>query len=130
MKVPDDLLDVIDRNGYRYGVVIFSSGYIRSREAIHYEETQEAIGNVIGAALSAILNSNNKDKDDDKNKSTYEPYSNSQNKTPYDCNMYCVVIDTESDEIVHYIHPVPFFEKDPLDGRDMETMLSQLLNEF
>jgi hypothetical protein len=44
--------------------------------------------------------------------------------------MYCVVIDSERDEIVHYIHPVPFLEKDPLNGRDMDTMLSRLLRDF
>lgn len=131
VKVPGDLLDVIESSGHRYGVVIYSSGYIRSREAIHYEETQEAIGNVIGAAISAIVNSSKKDGDkDDEKKTTYEPYSNSQNKTPYDCNMYCVVIDSQSDEIIHYIHPIPFFEKDPLDGRDMESMLTRLLADF
>lgn len=132
VRVPNDLLDAIDHSGHRYGVVIFSTGYIRSREAILYEERQEAIGNVLGAALDAIFNSKNKDKDKDngKNKSTYEPYSNPENKTPYDCNMYCVVIDTDRDEIVHYIHPVPFLEKDPLNGRDMETMLNRLLRDF
>ena len=132
VRVPRDLLDAIDRSGHRYGVVIFSSGYIRSREAIRYEETQEAIGNAIGAALDAIFSK--KDKDDDKDgkkkKSSYETYSNPENKTPYDCNMYCVVIDNESDEIVHYIHPVPFLEKDPLNGSDMETMLNRLLRDF
>ena len=132
VRVPRDLLDAIDRSGHRYGVVIFSSGYIRSREAIRYEETQEAIGNAIGAALDAIFSQ--KDKDDDKDgkkkKSSYETYSNPENKTPYDCNMYCVVIDNESDEIVHYIHPVPFLEKDPLNGSDMETMLNRLLRDF
>ena len=132
VRVPRDLLDAIDRSGHRYGVVIFSSGYIRSREAIRYEETQEAIGNAIGAALDARFSK--KDKDDDKDgkkkKSSYETYSNPENKTPYDCNMYCVVIDNESDEIVHYIHPVPFLEKDPLNGSDMDTMLSRLLRDF
>lgn len=129
VRVPDELLDVIDRSGHRYGVVIFSSGYIRSREAIRYEETQEAIGNVLGAAIDAIVSKKDKDKDDGK-KSTYEPYSNPENKTPYDCNMYCVVIDSESDGIIHYIHPLPFLEKDPLNGRDMETMLNRLLRDF
>ena len=128
VRVPDDLLDAIDRSGHRYGVVIFSSGYIRSREAIRYEERQEAIGNALGAALDAIFSK--KDKDDGKKKSTYEPYSNPENKTPYDCNMYCVVIDSDSDEIAHYIHPLPFLEKDPLNGRDMETMINRLLKDF
>ena len=132
VRVPRDLLDAIDRSGHRYGVVIFSSGYIRSREAIRYEETQEAIGNAIGAALDAIFSKKDKDNDKDgkKRKSSYETYSNPENKTPYDCNMYCVVIDNESDEIVHYIHPVPFLEKDPLNGSDMETMLNRLLRDF
>ena len=130
VRVPKDLLDAIDRSGHRYGVVIFSSGYIRSREAIRYEETQEAVGNAIGAVLDAILSKKDKDNDDGKKKSTYEPYSNPENKTPYDCNMYCVVIDSESDEIVHYIHPLPFLEKDPLNGRDMESMLNRLLRDF
>ena len=135
IRVPDDLLDAIERSGHRYGVVIFSSGYVRSREAILYEERQEAIGNALGAALDALLNSKkDKDKADDKdknkNKSSYKPYSNPENKTPYDCNMYCVVIDTDKEEIIHYIHPLPFLEKDPLDGRDMETMLNRLLSDF
>jgi len=133
VRVPDDLLKAIENSGHRYGVVIFSSGYVRSREAILYEERQEAIGNVIGATLDAILNSNKKDKDKDADKkksSSYRPYSNPENKTPYDCNMYCVVIDADTDEIVHYIHPIPFFEKDPLDGRDMEEMLNRLLSDF
>ena len=34
------------------------------------------------------------------------------------------------DEIFHYIHPVPFLEKDPLNGSDMETMLNRLLRDF
>ena len=134
VRVPNDLLDAIERSGHRYGVVIFSTGYIRSREAILYEERSEAVGNLIGATLDALLNSkkdkDNKDNKDNKKKSTYEPYSNPENKTPYDCNMYCVVIDAQRDEIVHYIHPIPFLEKDPLNGRDMETMLSRLLSEF
>ena len=130
VKVPSDLLDAIERTGHRYGVVIFSSGYIRSREAIRYEETSEAIGNVLGAALDALVNSDKKDKDGKKKESSYKPYSNPEKKTPYDCNLYCVVIDTNTDEIVHYIHPVPFFEKNPLDGRDMESMLSSLLADF
>ena len=128
VRVPNDLLNAIERSGHRYGVVIFSTGYVRSREAILYEERSEAIGNVIGAALDAIFSK--KDKDGEKKKSTYEPYSNPENKTPYDCNMYCVVIDSARDEIVHYIHPVPFLEKDPLNGRDMDTMLSRLLRDF
>ena len=130
VKVPGNLLDAIDRSGHRYGVVIFSSGYIRSREAIRYEETSEAIGNVLGAALDALVNSDKKDQDGKKKESSYKPYSNPEKKTPYDCNLYCVVIDTNTDEIVHYIHPVPFFEKNPLDGRDMESMLSDLLADF
>ena len=109
VRVPKDLLEAIDRSGHRYGVVIFSSGYIRSREAIRYEETQEAVGNAIGAVLDAIFSKKDKDNDD---------------------NMYCVVIDSESDEIVHYIHPLPFLENDPLNGRDMESMLNRLLRDF
>ena len=57
-------------------------------------------------------------------------YYDRKNKPVYDCNMYCVVIDSDCDEIAHYIHPLPFLEKDPLNGRDMETMINRLLKDF
>ncbi|MBQ3883121.1 MAG: hypothetical protein II730_11595, partial [Bacteroidales bacterium] len=60
-----------------------------------------------------------------RSSSTYNP-----DKNPYDCNLYCVVIDNVKDEIVHYIHPLPFLENDPLNGRDMESMLTRLLRDF
>ena len=128
VRVPNDLRRAIEDSGHRYGVVIYTSGYIRSREAIRYEERQEAIGDAIGAFIDAL---SKKNKDDDKKKSSSTTtYHSTENKTPYDSRLYCVVIDAERDEIIHYIHPLPFFEKDPLDGRDVEQMLSRLLRDF
>jgi len=129
VRVPNDLRKTIEKTGYRYGIIIYSNGYIRSREAIHYEETQEAIGNAIGAVIDAIANSGKKSDKDNKN-SSYHYTSSPENKTPYDTNLYCVVIDSQEDRIIHYVHPLPFFENDPLNGRDMESMLTRLLKEF
>ena len=39
VKVPDGLRDIIASTGYRYGIVIYLNGYVRSREAIRYEES-------------------------------------------------------------------------------------------
>ena len=129
VRVPNDILRAIEASGHRYGVVIYTSGYIRSREAIRYEERQEAIGDAISAVIGALASKKGKDKDDKKTSSS-STYHSSVNKTPYDSNLYCVVIDSESDEIVHYIHPIPFLEKDPLNGSDVETMLARLLKDF
>ena len=134
VRVPKALLEALDKSGHRYGVVIYSSGYIRSREAIRYEERQEALGDAISAVIDAIASSSKKNRDsDDKKKSSSSSRSSSTynpDKNPYDCNLYCVVIDNERDEIVHYIHPLPFLENDPLNGRDMESMLTRLLRDF
>ncbi len=130
VRVPNDILDAIDRSGHRYGVVIYTSGYIRSREAIRYEERQEAIGDAISAVIDALASKKGKDDDKKKSSSSSSTYHSTANKTPYDSNLYCVVIDSESDEIVHYIHPVPFLEKDPLNGSDVETMITRLLKDF
>ena len=123
MRVPNDLRDIIAASGYRYGVVIYLTGYVRSREAIRYEENQEAVSAVVGAVLDALTSKKDKDK---KPTPTYH----STEKNPYDSNLYCVVIDSEDDRVIHYVHPLPFLEKDPFDGYDMEDMLSRLLKDF
>jgi len=124
VKVPNDLRDIIASTGYRYGIVIYLNGYVRSREAIRYEENQEAVSAVVGAVLDALTK-----KDDGKDKKPTPTYKSSE-KTPYDSNLYCVVIDSEDDRVIHYVHPLPFLEKDPFDGYDMQTMLSRLLKDF
>ena len=129
VRVPEDLRKAIEETGYRYGIVIYSNGYIRSREAIRYEERQEAIGNAIGLAIDAIANASKKKSDEDSG-STYHYTTSPEDKTPYDTNLYCVVIDSQEDRIIHYVHPLPFLENDPLNGRDMESMLTRLLKEF
>ncbi len=130
VRVPSSVSQAILASGHRYGVLIYSSGYIRSREAIRYEERQEAIGDIISIAIDAIANSTKKNKDEKTTSSSRPSDYNSQNKTPYDSKLYCVVIDAQEEEVAHYIHTVPLFEKDPLNSSVMETMLSRLLKEF
>jgi len=131
IRIPNDLQRAIKNSGHRYGVVIFLNGFIRSREAIRYEETTHAIGEALGMAIE-MMTEKQKGKDEKKQtrryKSVYE--TNPQQVEPYDSHFYCVVIDSEEDEVIHYIHPLPFLNHNPLDGRDVEEMLDRLLQDF
>ena len=135
IRIPNDLQRAIKNSGHRYGVVIFLNGFIRSREAIRYEETTHAIGEALGMAIDMMAQSS-KDKKQGKDekkqtrryRSVYE--TNPQQVEPYDSKFYCVVIDSERDEVIHYIHPLPFLNHNPLDGRDVEEMLDRLLQDF
>lgn len=131
VRIPNDLQRAIKKSGHRYGVVIFLNGFIRSREAIRYEETTHAIGEVLGIAID-MMTDKQKGKDEKKQtkryRSVYE--TNPQQVEPYDSKFYCVVIDSERDEVIHYIHPLPFLNHDPLNGSDVEEMLDRLLQDF
>lgn len=131
IRIPNDLQRAIKNSGHRYGVVIFLNGFIRSREAIRYEETTHAIGEALGMAIE-MMTDKQKGKDEKKQtrryKSVYE--TNPQQVEPYDSHFYCVVIDSEEDEVIHYIHPLPFLNHNPLDSRDVEEMLERLLQDF
>ena len=117
LRVPKDLCRVIENSGHRYGVVVYSYGYIQSEEARRMERIEKAVDKVLDAALEKITG--------EKSNTT-----SSSSSSPYGNVMYCTVVDAQEAEVVHFVQEVPFFASHPTDRGDVSSLSQSLLKDL
>ena len=117
VRVPNKLEKLIADSGHRYGVVIYTLGFIQSAEAREYERMQKSIRRAMDKVVEKIT---------EKKVYSTDTYMSS----PYGNAFYCAVIDSETGRIVHYSHVDPFFSSSPTDGSEVSYQLRELLKDI
>jgi hypothetical protein len=120
LRVPKSLCKAIAASGHRYGIVIYSYGYVQTVGGYMREKIEKAASRTIDYAveqLTGITGLTNPSKD----------YSAS---SPYGNVMYCAVVDCQNEEVVHFAEQVPTFASHPTERGDVGDMLHRLLKEF
>ena len=120
MRVPKSLIKLLGNNKERYGVFIYTYGYVTSVEAYEKEKREKEFSKAVddlAESLTGVKGLTNPSRD-------YTP------NTPYGNEMVCVVIDKEENRLVYYAKKTPSFPSHPTDDEDVRNMLHDLLKDF
>ena len=120
MRVPKSLIKLLENNKERYGVFIYTYGYVTTVEAYEKEKREKEISKAVddlAESLTGVKGLTNPSRD-------YNP------STPYGNEMVCVVIDKVEDRLVYYAKQTPAFPSHPTDDEDVRKMLHDLLKDF
>lgn len=120
MKVPKSLISLLQSSPDRYGVFIYTHGYLTTKEAYEKEKFEKATSKAIddvAEKLTGIQGLTN-------------PTRNYTPSDPYGNEMICVVIDKEEERLVYYAKKTPTFASHPTDNEDVSNMLHDLLKDF
>lgn len=120
MKVPKSLISLLQGSPDRYGLFIYTHGYLTTTEAYEKEKLEKATSKAIddvAEKLTGIQGLTN-------------PTRNYTPSDPYGNEMICVVIDKEEERLVYYAKKTPTFASHPTDNEDVSDMLHDLLKDF
>ncbi len=121
LKVPKSLLAMLGESEDRYGVFIYTYGYVTSVDAYEKEKRDKAISRAVDAVAEGITGI----------KGLTNPSQNYSPDIPYNNEMLCVVIDKEERSVVYSKkQPAPLFNSHPTDYEDVSKMLHKLLKDF
>lgn len=121
LKVPKSLLALLGESEDRYGVFIYTYGYVTSKDAYEKEKRDKAISRAVDAVAEGITGI----------KGLTNPSQNYSPDIPYNNEMLCVVIDKEERSVVYSKkQPAPLFNSHPTDYEDVSKMLHKLLKDF
>lgn len=120
LRVPKSLTSLLNENGQRYGLLIYSYGYTMSQEAYQRERIEKAASKVIDTAaekLTGISGLTNPSR-------SYIP------SDPYGNMLVCVVVDAQEQRVIYYAKQIPTFASHPKDNADVRKLLHKLLKDF
>lgn len=120
LRVPKSLCKVIADSGNRYGIVIYSYGYVQTVGGYMREKLEKAASRTIDYAVEQLTGITG----------LTNPSRNYSVDSPYGNVMYCAVIDSQAEEVVHFAGQVPTFASHPTDRENVSSMLHKLLKEF
>lgn len=121
LRVPKSLLALMNESEDRYGVFIYTYGYVTSVEAYEKEKRDKAISHAVDAVAEELTGI----------KGLTNPSMNYTADIPYNNEMVCVVIDKEERSVVYFKkQPSPLFNSHPTDLEDVSKMLHKLLKDF
>ena len=120
LRVPKSLKDLLNKNGHRYGVVIYSYGYVQTKKGYQAEKVEKAASKVIDTAFEKLTGIGG----------LTNPSRNYSVDSPYGNVLYCAVIDGEADRVVHFVKEVPTFASHPGESSYVSDLLHKLLKEF
>jgi hypothetical protein len=121
LRVPKSLLAQLNESEDRYGVFIFTYGYVTSVEAYEKEKRDKAISRAVDAVAEELTGV----------KGLTNPSQNYSASIPYNNEMLCVVIDKQERSVVYFKKQnPPMFNSHPTDVEDVSKMLHKLLKEF
>ena len=119
LRIPKSLHKLIADSGNRYGIMIFSFGFVQTRTGYIREKLQKEASRVVDYAveyLTGITGLTNPSRN-----YSVDPYGNI---------LYCAVIDTQTDQVVYFVEQTPTFASHPTDGGDVNALLHKLLKDF
>lgn len=120
MRVPKSLIQLLENNKERYGLFIYTYGYVTTVEAYEKEKREKAISKAVddlAESLTGVKGLTNPSR-------SYTPSS------PYGNEMVCVVIDKDENRLVYYTKKTPSFPSHPTDNEDVRDILHALLKDF
>ena len=118
LRPPKSIRSKLQESGYRYGVIISTRGYIRSRELLQRQAIVRAAARVLDKVLEETTGKKS-------NTVYYYPQS-----SPYGNEMYLAVIDGETDRVVHFAKENFESFSHPTNRTDVNNMLHRLLKDF
>lgn len=120
LRVPKSLHKLIADSGNRYGIVIYSLGYVQTVKGYMREKLEKEASRVIDFAVEQLTGITG----------LTNPSRNYSAGAPYGNVLYCAVIDSQTDEVVHFVEQVPTFQSHPTSNSDVSDLLHKLLKEF
>ena len=121
LRVPKSLIAQLNESEDRYGVFIFTYGYVTSVEAYEKEKRDKAISRAVDAVAEGLTGV----------KGVTNPSQNYSASIPYNNEMLCVVIDKQERSVVYFKKQgAPMFNSHPTDLEDVSKMLHKLLRDF
>ena len=120
LRVPKSLKDLVNKSGLRYGIVIYSYGYVQTKKGYQAEKVEKAASKVIDEALEKLTGIGG----------LTNPSKNYDVGSPYGNVLYCAVIDAETDRVVHFVKETPTFASHPEESAYVSDLLHKLLKEF
>ena len=120
LRVPKSLKKLLDKSGLRYGVVIYSYGYVQTKKGYQKEKVEKAASKVIDTAIEKLTGISG----------LTTPSRDYNVSSPYGNVLYCAVIDGETDRVVHFVNETPTFASHPGENSYVSELLHKLLKEF
>ena len=120
LRVPKSLKRMLDKSGLRYGVVIYSYGYVQTKAGYQREKVEKAASKVIDKAIENLTGISG----------LTNPSQNYSVSSPYGNVLYCAVIDGETDRVVHFVNETPALASHPKENADVSELVHKLLKEF
>ena len=121
LRVPKSLITQLNESEDRYGVFIYTYGYVTSVEAYEKEKRDKAVSRAVDAVAEELTGV----------KGLTNPTQNYTPDIPYNNEMLCVVIDKQERSVVYFKkQPAPMFNSHPTDYEDVSKMLHKLLRDF
>ena len=120
LRVPKSLKKMLDKSGLRYGVVIYSYGYVQTKKGYQKEKVEKAASKVIDSAIEKLTGISG----------LTTPSRDYSVSSPYGNVLYCAVIDGETDRVVHFVNETPTFASHPGENSYVSELLHKLLKEF
>ena len=116
VRVPRSLRKKLDESGYRYGIFIYTHGFVRSKEYLQRQALVRSVGRIIDKVVEKTTG-----------KYTYTSYPGS---SPYGCTMFCAVVDGETDRVVYFSRDIMSDFAHPNDRSDVNAIVHRLLKDF
>ena len=120
MKVPKSLISLLQGSKDRYGIFIYTRGYLTTKDAYEKEKREKAASKVIDEVAETLTGI----------QGLTNPSRNYTPNDPYGNEILCVVIDKEEERLVYYAKKTPTFASHPTDNEDVSDMLHSLLKDF
>ena len=120
LRVPKSLKKMLDQSGLRYGIVIYSYGYVQTKVGYQREKIEKAASKAIDKAIESLTGI----------RGLTNPSGNYSVDSPYGNVLYCAVIDGETDRVVHFVNETPTFASHPEENSYVSELLHKLLKEF
>ena len=120
LRVPKSLKRMMDKSGLRYGIVIYSYGYVQAKAGYQREKIEKAASKVLDKAIENLTGI----------RGLTNPSQNYYVSDPYGNVLYCAVIDGETDRVVHFVNETPTFGSHPEETSYVSELLHKLLKEF
>ena len=121
LRIPKSLMAKLNESEDRYGVIIYTYGYVTSVEAYEKEKRDKAISRAVDMVAEELTGV----------KGLTNPTQNYNADIPYYNEMLCVVIDKEERSVVYFKkQDAPMFSSHPTDYEDVSKMLHKLLKDF
>jgi hypothetical protein len=121
LRIPKSLIKLLNDSEDRYGVFIYTYGYVTSVEAYEKEKRDKAISHAVDVVAEELTGV----------KGLTNPSMSYSPDIPYNNEMICVIIDKEERSVVYFKkQDAPMFNSHPTDYEDVSKMLHKLLKEF